>query len=175
MSDAKLVTRTIDGMVFSIGMLTGRQTSRMGHRLSKNIFPAVGKILSGFVDQDSKDLLDFDVKKILASVGDALPRLFETLSEDEFMDIQDVFFAQVTMQGPGKETISVSQTYDAIFRGRMSTAMKLLLACIEVNYRDFWHGEGLEKAVEKVKQLRSKLSPRTSKSAGPSGASSPSA
>jgi hypothetical protein len=172
MADNKVVLRTIDGMSFQIGQLTGKNTVRMFYRLAKGLFPTAGKLIGGVVDSKTDELLDLDVGKVLAQLGEALPQLFESVSLGDLEEIQEGFFETVFVRGPKGELVPLLEVYDGLFAGKALASFRLLYACIEVNYRDFWQGGGIAAAAAKLRALRSKASPQTSSSVGQSGDSS---
>lgn len=171
MADSKVVLRTIDGMTFQIGLLTGRPAVKMLYKLAKGVFPTAGKLIGEVVDDKSKELLDLDVGRILAAISAALPQFFQNVSLEEFEEIRDGLLEVVFLKGKA-EMVPVLEVYDGIFAGKTLASLKLLFAAIEVNYRDFWQGRDLADVGSKLRALRSRVSPEKSKSAGPSGDSS---
>lgn len=167
--------REIDGLTFLIAPLPGRRATRAFHRLSKGILPAAAKAAgTATAARDGEGGLG--VAAVAAGLSSGLDRLFADLPEAEFEALMDALFATVSVVHDGK-SVAVSQVFDSIFAGKVSTVLKLMVACVEVSFGDFLPAslgalaaEAMATVTEKVAS-RLRGSPKTPGSAGPSGGS----
>jgi hypothetical protein len=165
------VERVIDEMTFRIGKLPGRSALRMLHKVTGAIFPAIG-LAAGQLGADLGNLGKMDVTKLLKAIGGgALPRLFEDLPVETLMELVDGLFASVVVIKDAKAVSVGGPAFDLVFQGKTKTVLKLLVACVEVNFSDFFGEGGLAGLVARAQTslAATKASAGTSSGAGLSG------
>jgi hypothetical protein len=166
------IRKEIDGLTFVIGKIPGRKSLLVLHRLARTVFPALALVVKDSLSVESKDL---SVDTLMMSLGDALPRLFQDLTEDQFNAlINDLLQTVQVIDGNGNAIAPVLPQFDLIFTGKPFTVIKLLTASVMENYGGFLQSQEFANAMAavKAKASASSTSPKKSDSAGPSGASS---
>lgn len=136
----KTETKVIDELTFEVTQLTGWKSLKMMRRLGAALGPALGAAmgeLAGDLNITSlKALGDKDVSILVGALSEALPKLFENITETELEGIARGLLESVVVH-QGDEVVPVLPLFDNLFGGRSGVALKLLVAVVGVNYSDF--------------------------------------
>ena len=132
---AKLVQKQIDDKEYQFGLLNPFKANKLLIKLTKILGPALGSMSKG---GDVESIMDMDLSEVMEG-------LCSRLDEDQIESIMIALFEQVLCDGD-KMTQSFVETE---FKGSLNTLYKVMFAALEVQFGDFFAGNGVLAGLKK--------------------------
>lgn len=129
----KTEEKEIDGNKYKVSAFAGRESFKIKIKLVKLLAPAMAVLVDSLGKKDS--IADVDIMNIdFEKVGDAVLKLTEHMSEDDFVN-----FVLRMLSKSRKNGVEITASlFDLEFAGNLTTVYKLLFFVIQVNYPDFF-------------------------------------
>lgn len=143
------INKIIDGENFIIAYLDPDTSIDLLCKIAEIIIPTFG---AGFKGQeiDIDSLID---KKIDISL--IIDQFFKKFNSTEVKSIIKTLFSQVIHKGHG--SLLDQAAYNTLFSGRLKFMFKVVYACLEVQYADFFDGKDLKEMFMELKNITKNL------------------
>ena len=126
------VKKTIDNQEYEFGQFPATGSLKILTRLAKIVGDPLGMFATAFGSDPKKNFLDQNISGDV--INKAVKILVSNLDENEVIDIVKALMSQVLCEG--KPIVN----FDVHFQGRLGHLFKVIKACIEVQYSDFFEG-----------------------------------
>lgn len=135
----KIEERQVDGETYKFGQFGARESTKMAWELTSYIGPSLGALISSL--KGDKKLLDVDTKDV--DFGMALDKLFVKVTPEKMEKIIEKLFSQVIyVAADDKQGGQLSKIWDVHFQGRGSHMINVLKTAMEVQFGNFFDGQG---------------------------------
>lgn len=128
-------TKEIDGFKVRVTQHPARKATRLLAKVGRTIGPALGAM---------RGMKAADLKKDVADLAPLISTLFAQLTDEDVdsLVVDILSYTTVVDLEANIHHMSDAKQIDAVFTGELRTLMATLAFALEVNFRDFFFGNG---------------------------------
>jgi len=152
--------KEIDGIRFSVAPFQAIEALKLKPFLVKKFGPSIGQALGVLKDGLPESGSINDVHLDGAALSQAVEKLMEQLSEDDFISLIKRLFRNVTAFVPKEEKLleltftdaTFENSMNLVFSGRLFSVYPVMLLVLEANYPDFF-GKTAQAIGSRIKKI----------------------